>query len=44
MIDEKEITDILSLQLSSVDICNRLISEANENGGKDNITAVVVKL
>ena len=44
MIDEKKITDILSLQLSSEDVCNRLISKANENGGKDNITAVVVKL
>lgn len=44
MIDEKEITDILSLQLSTEDVCNRLISKANEKGGKDNITAVVVKL
>ena len=44
MIDEKEITDILSLQFSSEDVCNRLISKANEKGGKDNITAVVVKL
>ena len=44
MLEEKEITDILSLQLSSEDICNRLIEKANKKGGTDNITAVVVKL
>lgn len=44
MLEEKEITDILSLQLSSEDICKRLIDRANEKGGLDNITAVVVKL
>lgn len=44
MLEEKEISDILSLQLSSEDVCNHLIGKANENGGTDNITAVVVKL
>lgn len=44
MLEEKEITDVLSLHLSSEDICNRLIDKANEKGGIDNITAVVVKL
>ncbi|MBO4612069.1 MAG: serine/threonine-protein phosphatase [Bacteroidaceae bacterium] len=44
MLDEKEIIEILSLRLSSKSICNRLISRANEKGGTDNITAVVVKL
>lgn len=44
MLEEKEILDLLSLPLSPKEICNRLISKANEKGGKDNITAVVVKL
>ncbi len=44
MLDEKEIIDILSLQLSCEEICNRLIGKANEKGGIDNITAVVAKL
>lgn len=44
MLEEKEITDILSLPLSPKEICNRFIVKANENGGPDNITAVVVKL
>lgn len=44
MLEEKEISDILSLPLSPKDICNCLIVKANENGGTDNITAVVVKL
>lgn len=44
MLDEKEISTYLSLRLSSEDMCNYLIEKANENGGKDNIIAVVVKL
>ncbi len=44
MIDEKEIIDILSLPLSSKEICHLLIGKANENGGTDNISAIVVKL
>ena len=44
MLEEKEISDILSLQLSSEEICNRLICKANENGGTDNMTVIVVKL
>lgn len=44
MLEETEILDLLSLPLSPKEICNRLIVKANENGGKDNITAVVVKL
>lgn len=44
MLEEKEISEILSLQFSSEEICNQLIGKANENGGTDNITAVVVKL
>ena len=43
MVEEKDILDILSLQLSSGEICNRLIGKANDKGGIDNITAVVVK-
>ena len=42
--EEKEILAILSLPLSSKEICNSLIGKANENGGTDNITAIVVKL
>jgi serine/threonine protein phosphatase PrpC len=44
MLEEKEILAILSLSLPSKEICNRLIGKANENGGTDNITAIVVKL
>lgn len=44
MVEEKEILAILSLPLSSKEICNSLIGKANENGGTDNITAIVVKL
>lgn len=44
MLEEKEILDLLSLPLSPKEICNRLIVKANENGGLDNITAIVVKL
>ena len=44
MLEEKELSDILSLQLSSEEICNRLIGKANDKGGTDNITAIVVKL
>ena len=44
MLEEKEILDLLSLPLSPKEICNRLIVKANENGGPDNITAIVVKL
>ena len=44
MLKEKEMKDILSLKHSSEEICNRLVGRANENGGIDNITAVIVKL
>ena len=43
MVDEEEISKMLSLQHSSEDICSRLIDKANEKGGADNVTAVVVK-
>lgn len=44
MMDKDEISNVLSLPISSEDICRRLIIKANENGGTDNITTVVVKL
>ena len=44
MVDETCIKNILTSQISPEEMCNRLISLANEKGGIDNITAVVVKL
>lgn len=43
-VDEKRISNIISEYKDADKICNTLISEANENGGGDNITAIVVKL
>ena len=42
MVRQQDIERILSEQLSPQKICDRLINLANENGGEDNITAVVV--
>lgn len=44
MVDETCIKNILTSQISPEEMCNRLISLANEKGGIDNITAIVVKL
>ncbi|MFA7692949.1 MAG: protein phosphatase 2C domain-containing protein [Candidatus Hydrogenedentales bacterium] len=41
MVSEDLIADILSRPLTSKDKVNLLIDKANENGGKDNITAIL---
>ncbi|WP_051189459.1 protein phosphatase 2C domain-containing protein [Daejeonella oryzae] len=42
MVDKKQITSILVRENSLQEKCNLLIDAANQNGGKDNITVVLV--
>ncbi|TMC21797.1 MAG: serine/threonine-protein phosphatase [Chloroflexi bacterium] len=42
MVRQQDIERILNEQISPQKICDKLINLANENGGEDNITAVVV--
>ena len=44
MVSEEEITKILNKGISLNKILKNLINTANENGGKDNITAIVIKI
>lgn len=44
ILDEEEISNVLSLQHSSEEICSHLIHKANEKGSSDNVTAVVIKV
>ncbi|MES2455550.1 MAG: protein phosphatase 2C domain-containing protein [Bacteroidota bacterium] len=43
MVNKKEITNILTSAVSLQDKASELITAANKNGGKDNITVVLVK-
>ena len=43
-VKEKEIHGIIKESESLENACNILIDKANENGGGDNITAVIIKL
>lgn len=43
-VSDKEIREIVNGERDAASVCARLVRRANENGGKDNITAVVVKL
>ena len=43
-VEEKEIHSIIKESESLESACNILIDKANENGGGDNITAVLIKL
>jgi protein phosphatase len=43
MITDDEILDIVSSVEDTAEICRRLIAKANENGGEDNITALVIR-
>jgi protein phosphatase len=43
MITDDQIRDIVSSTDDVVEMCRRLISKANENGGEDNITALVIR-
>ena len=44
MIEDSEILEIVSQSPNIEDACRRLIALANEHGGEDNITAVLVKI
>lgn len=45
MIDDQEIMDIVSNNIENLDIAiKRLVDRANEKGGKDNISVIIVKL
>lgn len=44
MVDDRRITSLLVSRASPERIVNALIAEANNNGGIDNITAIVVKV
>ena len=44
MIDDREILDVIRTTDDLSEACRRLIALANEHGGEDNITAVVVRI
>jgi protein phosphatase len=44
MIEDAEILEIVSNSPNIEDACRKLIALANEHGGEDNITAVLVKI
>ena len=43
LIEESEILETLKQYPDPQDACNKLVARANENGGHDNITAVIIK-
>lgn len=43
-VDDEEIRSICAAEKSAKAACSRMIQKANENGGKDNITAVVIRV
>lgn len=42
-VDDEEIREICAAEAYTETICARLVQRANANGGRDNITAIVVK-
>ncbi len=44
MLSDEEIADIISSSQDSLENCRTLILRANEQGGEDNITAIVVRI
>ncbi len=44
MIDDDEILDLVQSSPELTDVCKKLIALANEHGGEDNVTAVVVRI
>ncbi len=44
MVHQQDLLNSLNEQISPQIICNKLIDLANENGGEDNITAIVVQV
>jgi serine/threonine protein phosphatase PrpC len=43
MISDEQILSLVSSSEDSSEICRRLITKANENGGEDNITALIIR-
>lgn len=43
MVSEEQIAAILQQEMDPQCACERLVSEANKQGGKDNITAIVAR-
>jgi protein phosphatase len=43
MLTDEQILDVVGSSGDTNEICRRLIEKANENGGEDNITALVVR-
>jgi len=43
MLRDSEIQEILKKKTNPEEACTELVARANENGGKDNITAIVIK-
>jgi PPM family protein phosphatase len=44
MLDDERIAAILAAECEPKSACKRLVDEANEAGGRDNITAIVARL
>jgi protein phosphatase len=44
MITDDEILDVVSETGDANEICRKLIERANEHGGEDNITALVIRI
>jgi PPM family protein phosphatase len=44
MLTDDQILDIVSSTEEASEVCRRLIAKANENGGEDNITALVIRI
>ena len=44
MVDDEEIAHVLGSDLAPREACIELVAQANNNGGKDNVTALVIQL
>jgi len=43
MLTDEQIMDVIGSSNEPLEVCRRLIAKANENGGEDNITALVIR-
>jgi len=44
MVRDEQIRDIVNRHVNPQDACRELIKVANENGGDDNITCIIVRV
>ena len=44
MVDDDDIVEIVTHAADLQDACRLLVRRANENGGEDNVTAIVVRI